>query len=54
MIIEFIFQLQSRFNSFTKFYNDQYNHRKKLKLVHQLSKGDLEMLCTKEKYVLQV
>ncbi|CAF0987704.1 unnamed protein product [Adineta steineri] len=46
-------ELQSRLDSFTKFYNDRHDGRK-LTLLHRYSKGELQTLFTSQKYILQV
>ena len=46
-------QLESIMNNFNKFYNQIHNGRK-LCWIHQHSKGDLQTLYTKPKYILHV
>lgn len=48
-----LFQLKSTFDSFTEFYTHQHSGRK-LTWLHQHSKGDLQTLFTKPKYILHV
>ncbi|CAF4448925.1 unnamed protein product, partial [Rotaria sp. Silwood2] len=47
-------ELKKPFDSFTKFYTQQKHTGRKLTLVHQHSKGDLQTLYTKPKYILHV
>ncbi|CAF4837528.1 unnamed protein product [Rotaria sp. Silwood1] len=46
-------ELKRTFESFTKFYTQQHNGRK-LTWLHQHSKGDLQTLYTKPRYILHV
>ncbi|CAF0783301.1 unnamed protein product [Adineta steineri] len=46
-------ELKRTFDSFTNFYTQQHNGRK-LTWLHQHSKGDLQTLYTKPKYILHV
>ena len=46
-------QIRATFDSFTEFYTHQHNGRK-LTWLHQHSKGDLQTLYTKPKYILNV
>ncbi|CAF2488809.1 unnamed protein product [Rotaria sp. Silwood2] len=46
-------ELKRTFESFTKFYTQQHNGRK-LTWLHQHSKGDVQTLYTKPKYILHV
>lgn len=45
--------LRTTFDAFTDFYTHQHNGRK-LTWLHQHSKGDLQTLYTKQKYILHV
>ncbi len=45
--------MKRTFDSFTNFYTQQHNGRK-LTWLHQHSKGDLQTLYTKPKYILHV
>ncbi|CAF4095079.1 unnamed protein product [Adineta steineri] len=46
-------QLQPTYSLFTEFYTEKHTGRK-LELIHQHSKGELQTLYTKQKYILQV
>ncbi|CAF0808401.1 unnamed protein product [Adineta steineri] len=46
-------QIQPTYTLFTEFYTEKHSGRK-LELLHQHSKGELQMLYTKSKYILQV
>lgn len=46
-------ELRTTFDAFTDFYTHQHNGRK-LTWLHQHSKGDLQTLYTKQKYILHV
>lgn len=46
-------ELKTTFDAFTDFYTHQHNGRK-LTWLHQHSKGDLQTLYTKQKYILHV
>ncbi|CAF0962912.1 unnamed protein product [Adineta steineri] len=46
-------QLQPTYSLFTEFYTKKHSGRK-LELIHEHSKGELQTLYTKQKYILQV